>query len=127
MRKRPRQCAGAVWVGRFATLLRGRYGWLRCAGVFGIGDIGAGVAAGGAVLAGGAGITGGAMRVAAGGITSFDAVLVPGWPGSWPTPKATARITTTNMAAAIHPQVEFMARSSGSKGGSRRNGSLLLR
>jgi hypothetical protein len=76
------------------------------------GEFGVGVVAGGA--AGDAGVSGGAMRVVAGGDTSLDAVLVPDWPGSWPMPKATASTTTMNTAAAIHPQVAFMARASGS-------------
>ena len=86
----------------------------RAGGEFGAGVTGAGVAAGGAGLAGGAMVSGGAVRVAVGGVTSLDAVLVPDWPGSWPMPKATANTTTMNTAAAIHPHVAFMARASGS-------------
>ena len=51
-----------------------------CAGVFGVSTGGAGVAGAGAV-AGGAMVVGGAIRVAAGGVMSFDAVLVPICPG----------------------------------------------
>ena len=60
-------------------------------------------------FAGGAIVAGGAIRVAAGGVVSFDAVVVFEF-GEWPMPKATARTTTTNTAPAIHPQAALAER-----------------
>jgi hypothetical protein len=41
-------------------------------------------------------VTGGAIRLAAGGVASFEVVLVPFWPGLRLMPKAIANMTTKN-------------------------------
>ena len=78
----------------------------------GVGVPGAGAVLGDETAAGGTICV--AACVAAGGAMSFDAVLVPSWPGLWPKPNATANTTTRNTAAAIQPHAALGARILGS-------------